>query len=153
MPDDTHEPRRDEPGDDDRDEMFETHLDCTGKKRRFVLAAYGGGSFLSATEILDGDATGMRFVMKADEHGHLPYGEMRDRIRRRLAERDVAVDPDTGELRILRERLRAGISQIGDDGPVLVVDDRFVTWRELGRMLETYEGWGLELRILDATDE
>jgi hypothetical protein len=152
MPDDTHEPRRDEPDDGDDDTMVDEYLDCTGRKRRFLLQAYAGGMFLSATELLNGDPTGMHFVMKMDEHGHVPWGEMRDKLRQRLAERDVAVDPDTKRLQILNRRVRARIVGFDDDGPLLVVDDRRVTWSELARLLESFEGWDLDVRIFGATE-
>lgn len=137
--------------DDDDDSRIEDYLDCTGKTRRFRLQSYARGSFLSATEILDDQACGMRFVMRIDAHGDLPWGEMRDRLRTRLAERDVAVDPKTGELRILRDLVRAHIDCADDEGegPVLIVDDRRVTWAELGRMFAAHEGWDLRLQILD----
>ena len=58
----------------------EDFLDCTGKKRRFRLQSYAAGMFLDATELLDGEAVGMRFVMRADADGVLPWGLMRDKI-------------------------------------------------------------------------
>jgi hypothetical protein len=97
----------------------------------------------------------MRFSMKMDEHGHLPWGAMRDKIRARLAERDVAIDPESGNLTVLRGMVRAHIHTApgphddDDDGPVLVVDDRRMSWRELGQMLHAFEGWNLRLEILD----
>jgi hypothetical protein len=155
MAEDSDEDDDDEEADDDDnddDTREEEYLDCTGRKRRFVLQAYAGGMFLSATELLKGEASGMHFVLKMDLHDHVPWGEMRDKLRRRLAERDVAVDPDTKRLQILTRRVRARIVGFDDDGPILVVDDRRVTWPELARMLESYEGWDLDVRILGATE-
>lgn len=41
-----------------------------------------------------------------------------------------------------------------DDGdPILVIDDRRVTWRELGEMLESWSGFGLRLQILEGDEE
>jgi hypothetical protein len=79
-------------------------------------------------------------------------------IRSRLAERDVAVDPDTGKSTILRGLVRAHLHTMpeahedDDDGPVLVVDDRRITWRELGRMLDGLEGWDLRIEVLDCVE-
>jgi hypothetical protein len=135
--------------------MEDEFLDCTGKKRRFRLQSYAGGRFLDAVELLDGQAVGMRFVMPAGVDGVLPWGEMRAKIRARMAERDVSRDPDTGRLEILRGLVRAHIHSVpqSDDedehGPVLIVDDRKITWRELGEMLVGLEGWSLRLEILD----
>jgi hypothetical protein len=139
----------------DNDTMEDEFLDCTGKKRRFRLQSYAGGMFLDATELLDGQAVGMRFVMRAGVDGVLPWGEMRDKVRARMAERDVAMDPDTGRLKILRGLVRAHIHSVpqldeeDEHGPVLIVDDRKITWRELGEMLVSLEGWSLRLEILD----
>jgi hypothetical protein len=105
----------------DDETMIEDYLDCTGKKRTFRLQSYAGGMFLDATEVLDGEPIGIRLVMKMDLHGHLPWGEMRERIRSRLAERDLAVDPDTRRLAILRGLVRAHIHRahdVDEDGPI-----------------------------------
>lgn len=139
----------------DDETMEDEFLDCTGKKRRFRLQSYAGGRFLDATELLDGQAVGMGFVMPAGVDGVLPWGEMRAKIRARMAERDIARDPDTARLEILRGLVRAHIHSVpqSDDkdehGPVLIVDDRKITWRELGEMLVGLEGWSLRLEILD----
>jgi len=83
-------------------------------------------------------------------------GEMRETIRARMAERDVAVDPATGRLEILRGLVRAHIDSVpesheeDEDGPVLIVDDLKITWRELGEMLVGLDGWSLRLEILDS---
>lgn len=139
-----------------RDETLEEDfLDCTGKKRRFRIQSYAAGMFLDATELLDGEAVGMRFVMRADADGVLPWGRMREKIRARMVERDVAVDPDSGRLEILRGLVRARIDTVpelhdeDEQGPVLIVDDRRITWRELGKMLVGLEGWNLRIEILD----
>ena len=133
-------------------ERIDEYLDCTGKKRRFRLQGYARGMFLDATEILDGEAVGMRFTMKMDEHGHLPIWKMCKKVESRVAERDLAVDPGTKQLKILRGRVRGMITdgdQGTDDGPTLVVDDRTVTWRELGELLASDEGSWVRLQILD----
>jgi hypothetical protein len=144
---------------DDQTTMLEHYLDCTGKKRQFRLQSYAHDRFLEATEILDGEPVGMRFVMRADPRGELPWGELRERIRQRMSERDVAVDPDTGKLEILRSLVRAHIDAVPDaheddrEGPVLIVDDRRITWRKLGQMLAGLEGFDLRLEILEPTQE
>lgn len=59
-----------------------------------------------------GRVVGTRFVMRADTDGVLPWGHLREKIRARMAERDVAVDPDTGRLEILRGLVRAHIDSV-----------------------------------------
>lgn len=105
MTDDDHDDGND-------DQVDEDYLDCAGKKRRFRLQSYACGMFMDATELLDGEPIGMRIVMKMDQHGHLPWGQMREKIRARLAERDVAVDPDNGKLKILRVLVRAHLHTV-----------------------------------------
>lgn len=156
MTDDDHDDHDDH---DHHQVMDEDYLDCTGRKRKFRLQSYARGMFLDATELLDGEPIGMRIVMKMDEHGHLPWGEMREKIRARLAERDVAVDPDDKKLKILRGIVRAHLHTVpaaredDDDGPVLIVDDRRITWRELGKMLDGLEGWDLRIEVLDCSGD
>ena len=38
-------------------------------------------------------------------------------------------------------------------GPPLIVDGDTITWRELGEMLSSYEGWGLRIEITQGGDE
>ena len=139
--------------------MEEYHLDCRGRKRLFRLQEYGRGpaSFLSATEIRDGKALGLRFVMRYDESTEVPpYGEIRDKISDRLAIRHVVRDPKTNRWTNLNLVIRAQIGESDEEvtpGPDLVVDDTEITWEELGTMLRPYAGWGLRIRITDVGAE
>ena len=38
-------------------------------------------------------------------------------------------------------------------GPPLIVDGDTITWRELGEMLSSYEGWRLRIEITQGGDE
>ena len=84
-------------------------------------------------------------------YGRFPGGQ------RQLGVPHLAVDPDSRRLEILNDLVRAHIGRApaavddDDDGPMLIIDDRHVTWRQLGQMLEAYEGWDLRLEIVDAT--
>lgn len=143
------------------DEMTEDHLDCSGKKRNFVVRSYGTGAglFLEAVEMHTSEARGLRIVMRADADGRLPYGEIRERIRSRLSERSVARDPDTGRLEILNRTVRCQITDENVDrddeasGPNLYVDDQLITWTDLGRMLVSYNGFGLRIEVRDPGEE
>jgi len=139
--------------------MDDHHLDCRGNRRHFRLELYGGGpaSFLSATELRDGEATGLRFVMQYDESTQAPpYGEIRKKIDARLAVRHVDRDPDTLEWTPLTTLIRAQIGSASDHevpSPDLVIDDETVSWDELGAMLRAYEGFGVRIRITEPGDE
>ncbi len=56
----------------DETTMVEDFLDCTGKKRTFRLASYAGGQFLAATELIDGEPIGIRFVEEEEPSRSLP---------------------------------------------------------------------------------
>ena len=64
------------------------------------------------------------------------------------------MDPDTGRLECLRRLVRAQIHRGPDpeDDPVLLVDDRKLTWRELGQMLVGLEGGTCGSRSSNSTE-
>ena len=80
--------------------LFDEHLDCAGKKRRFRLSVYAGGRFAEAVEVLGGDRFGWRFLHLVREGDPPPWGELRDRIRAHLSRRDVVKD-ERGQLHLL----------------------------------------------------
>jgi hypothetical protein len=139
----------------EREVMEETHLDCQGRRRLFRLQIYGGGiaTFLAATEVIDGDPAGMRLVLRYNEETEPPpYGEIREKIADRLSTRDIVRDPESGDRQVLNGLIRAQITcdLEGDvEVPLLIVDGEQITWEELGRLLMTYEGWGLHIKITE----
>ncbi len=50
--------------------------------------------------------------------------------------------------------LRCVISDEGgpDDGPIISVDDYELSWREFGRLLTTYTGWGMRIVFVPEND-
>ena len=134
--------------------MVDEYLDCTGRKRRFKLEVYAEGLFLEAVELRDGEPVGLRFIMPMKPDGLPPYGEIRDRIRKRLSQRDVVRDPQSGRLEDLHGVIRAQFDEYDDDHmPMLLVDDMRISWRDLGRLLERYNGWGLRIQICECGEE
>lgn len=136
----------------------EYHLDHQGRKRLFRLRNYERGpfSFFEALEVRNGDPTGWRFAVHYDpESGIVPWAEIREKIRQRLATRDIVRDPDSGGLRVLANLIRAqvGCAKDARKGPPLIVDGETVTWREFGQLLSSYEGWGLRIQITNGGDE
>lgn len=133
----------------------ETFLDACGNKRRFVLEVYGGGplTFLSAQEERADGRPGVRLYLQFDEATDIPpYGPLRDKIRARLATRDLARDPDSGELQLLTGNIRAQLTCDPEDSrelPAVLIDDRQISWEELGRLLSMYEGFGLRISVTD----
>ncbi len=134
--------------------MVDEYLDCTGRKRRFKLERYAEGLFLEAVELRDGEPVGLRFIMGMKPDGLPPYGEIRDRIRERLSQRDIVRDSQSGKLENLHNLIRAQLDEYDDDRtPMLLVDDMRISWRDLGRLLERYNGWGLRIQICESGEE
>lgn len=52
---------------------------------------------------------------------------------------------------VLNMKIRAQVGMRGEEstGPTLFVDDRELSWEELGEILQTYEGWGLHIQITE----
>jgi len=135
--------------------MVEHFFDSAGKKRTFRLGVYAAGNFFEAAELRGGEPSGIRFILPVPADGAPPWGQMRDKIRERLSQRDLVRDEE-GRLHDLRRTIRAQITdQDGPDRgtPLLLIDDMEVTWQEFGQMLMTYAGWGLRLQICDCGDE
>ena len=112
--------------------MDEYHLDGQGRKRLFRLRNYerGWGSFIEAMEVRKGQTTGWRLAVHYNAETDVPaWGEIREKIRRRLATRDIVRDPDSGELRVLTNLFRAQIDYDKDPrkGPPLIVDGDTIT--------------------------
>ena len=135
--------------------VVEEYLDCTGAVRRFRLMIYAAGLFLDAREILGGEPIGLRFVERVGDDPGIAFGKIRDRIRERLAQRDVVRDARTGELSLLRDRLMGQIDSFdrSGDGPSVLVDDLELTWAEVGELLAPFEGFHVELFIRDVGGE
>ncbi len=134
---------------------LETFLDAAGRKRRFRLEVYGGGplTFLSAREERTDGRLGLRLLTRFDEATeNPPFGLLRDKIRARLATRDVVRDPDNGRLQLLTGQIRAQLTCDPDDPdgpPAVLVDDELLSWDELGDLLAGYEGFGLRVQVTD----
>lgn len=131
---------------------IEEFLDCAGKRRRFRLQVYANGRFLEAREILADDVPGARIALPIKRGASPPWGEIRKRIRERLARRDLVAD-EHGRLVLVADGLRGQLTWSEEDGPALIVDDVILSWDEVGRLLEAYEGFGVRLEIRDAVEE
>lgn len=138
-------------GDDSGDDV-EEYVDCAGDTRTFRLRVYAEGRFLDAVEVRNGELNGLRFVMPVGLDGTPPWGEMRSRIRDRLARKHIVRDR-AGKLHILGDVVRAQIHNDGEALPTVVVDDIVITWEELGELVLPYSGFGMRLTICAPGDE
>jgi hypothetical protein len=124
----------------------EAFYDCCGSLREFQvhLNTTEGGHFLRAVEETD-QAAGYEF---AAHHAVSPFaalGVLRSRIAEGLATRYL-----------IREN---GRRHLGHDKAVghigygsVVIDGEELSFDELTSMLQTYEGWRFELRVVDPFD-
>jgi hypothetical protein len=133
------------------DERLEDFLDCTGKRRCFRLMVYAEGQFLEAREVHDGEPSGLRFVLPVKFDEGPPWGEIRKRIRERLARRDLVRD-EVGRLQLLTDVLRGQLTET-EDALALIVDDRVLSWEEVGALLASYIGFGLRIEVHDPGKE
>ena len=51
---------------------------------------------------------------------------------------------------VIRGRIEYGF---GEDSPIIIIDGKYFSWDEFGRMITSYEGWQFRLKIVDKTDE
>ena len=130
----------------------EAFVDCSGKRRSFSLQCHqvSTGWAVIATEVTDNDF-GYRFEGFSPSDPYLALGQVRANIRAGLATRYLqAAEP---EPTLSHDLLRGHIDwDRTTDSPVLVVDGRPLSMVDLERILRTYEGWRVELRIVDATE-
>jgi hypothetical protein len=127
-------------------------FDCSGKQRVFSIQCHQvpTGWAVTANEVTDNEF-GYRFEGFSPSNPYLALGQARAKIRAGLATRYLsAAGPEPV---LSHDILRGHIDwDRTTDSPVLVVDGRPLAMFELGCILRTYEGWRVELRIVDATE-
>jgi hypothetical protein len=130
----------------------EAFVDCSGKRRVFSLQCHQvpTGWTVIATEVTDNDF-GYRFDSFSPSNPYLALGQARVKIRAGLATRYLlAAEPEPA---LSHDTLRGHIGwDRTTDRPVLVVDGRPLSMYELECILRTYEGWRVELRIVDSAE-
>jgi hypothetical protein len=130
----------------------EEFVDCSGTRREFSLKCHQvpTGWAVTATEVTGNDF-GYMFVGFSPSNPYLALGQVRAKIRAGLAIRYLsAAEP---EPTLIHDILRGHIDWDRTiDRPILVVDRRPLSMVDLERILGSYEGWRLELRIVDASE-
>ena len=130
----------DDPEDFPRVELF---TDCCGQARRFEVSLHttDGGYFLRATEIREGPG-GYEFAAHAESSPYLALGRLRQRIAQGLATRYLVVAE--GQQRLSHDRAVGHIDYGG-----VVVDGEKIEFDDFVTMLQGYEGWQFEIRVVD----
>ena len=132
------------------EEMDETCTDFTGRTRHFTTRLQETPGGLCAEAVEKGKEDGYRFkvVVAAGATGRALW-KLREKIRQVLNTRHLEKDERSATWRMTHDVLRGRIAYGGDHAaPKLVVDGKPLTWEEVGRMMDVYEGFDLELRIL-----
>ena len=73
-------------------------------------------------------------------------GDLRKQIRKLLAPRHLV--KRQGDLSLTHDRLRGHISYGG-----VVVDGTFLTFEQLAELMQTYEGFQFDLKIVDSLED
>lgn len=121
----------------------EVFTDCAGRQRSFDLTIHdipGAGYSGHASEVSPDNDVGYRFRSFTEASLTLCLGRLRGKIRAGLAQRFLVANGD--QLDMTQERLCGSIDSDG-----IVVDGQLLDWASLSSLLQTYEGWDIELRI------
>jgi len=132
-----------------------TLRDAGGRPHTFRIHSLlvGTGHRMEAVEVRDDDTDGYRFcVLGEAEHDALAlFRSLYERMRAGLAARHIERGSYgwriTDALRLVG-RIESD-RELGPQVPCIVVDGQELSWDEFGRMLMTFEGWRMELRIRD----
>ena len=126
----------------------EEFVDFAGRIRTFNLEQYpvpGGGHGVAAVEDVAGDDGYVFRAFSVVDPFHA-LGDLRKRIPKLLSIRHLV--ERHGRMTLTHDRLRGHIS----DGGV-VVDGTFLTFEQLADLIQTYEGFQFDLKIVDSSDE
>lgn len=135
-------------------EDLETYVDCAGRIRQFRLFEWETpvGWYLRAEEWRDGEPTGFDLLERIVDE--VPtYYVLRQRIRERLARRDLVRHPETGRLESITGRFNGQIVRGDGEELGLWADGDWYSWDQIIGLLEAHEGWGLRIEICEAGTE
>lgn len=120
-------------------------LDFEGRKRtfRYTVLEIGSGYSVKAIERKE---DGYAFSAFSEATPFAALGQLRTKIRKRLSTRYL--HDEDGHLQLYHDEAKGQILYGG-----VVIDGQFITFDEFVSMLQTYEGFLLELNIRDLSDE
>ena len=125
----------------------EEFTDFAGRTRKFTLKQYPVplGYGVCASEDVEGD-DGYVFRAFSMVEPFQALGDLRKKIRKLLSIRHL-VERD-GRLSLTHDRMRGRIDYGG-----VVVDGIFLTFDRFAELIQTYEGFQFDLKIVDSSDE
>lgn len=140
------------------DEQFESNfpkqeefIDHSGKSRRFEITLRRnklGDFHLEAIELASDEGYQFEVWGTSDSIPQVSsaLGRLRSKIRIGIATKYLHRRAD-GAKELTHDTLKGRISHRG-----LVIDGEFLSFEELNKVLDTYEGFGIEMRITSSSD-
>ena len=131
--------------------MREEAEDSAGRLRSFLIDCDEGGLGYTVRAVEEGrEGLGYEFAAFSETSPYSALYRVRQKMRRGLATRHVTGSP--GDYRMLHDRLSGRIGWDPERGIVLVVDGVPLEIGDLAAIVESHEGWGFELTIVDALE-
>jgi hypothetical protein len=125
--------------------------DYTGRPRVFVINCHEGGlGFTLRAEEEGRRGDGYQFGAYSETSPYRALGRLRQKMHRALTTRHVT--GSHGAYRMLHDKLSGRITSDEKGGVVLVVDGVALGIEDLKSILAAHEGWGFEMRVVDALD-
>jgi hypothetical protein len=127
--------------------MIDEFVDFAGRTRKFTVQRdelpWGYG--VSAVEDVEGnDGYEFRAFSPVDPFHALAF--LRKKIAKLLSVRHLV--EQEGRLSLTHDRMRGRVAFGG-----VVVDGTFLTFEQLAELIQTYEGFQFDLKVVDASDE
>ncbi len=131
--------------------MREEVEDYAGRTRLFMIECHEGNLGFTVVATEEGrDGLGYEFAAYSETSPYSALGRVRQKMHRGLATRHVTGSP--GDYRMMHDSLTGRITSRRGPGVFLVVDGVPLTMENLAEILSTHEGWGFELKIVDALE-
>lgn len=118
-----------------------TYTDCTGRAIEFVHDVHemrGMGFHISAIE--SGGSPGYEFKSAVCASPYIAYLDVHEKIQAELKQKYLV--PADGDINLLSNELAGRVGYGG-----IVVDGKRITFEQLTKLLETYEGWEFSLKL------
>ncbi|MDI6880520.1 MAG: hypothetical protein QMC95_16915 [Desulfitobacteriaceae bacterium] len=113
-----------------------------------------------ASEVTEDGRPGFRVAVmdSVDCNQQLLLEKLKAKIKTTIFKRYLKTEmsPYTGKQIIIKKNEVAGRLEYNDENdkfPKLVIDGQEFSWEELGRMLNSYEGFQFQLKVFDITDD
>ncbi len=123
----------------------EQYMDFSGKKREFEYLVHesDSGYLIRAKETKD---IGYEFHAFSEKSLYHAFGQIRQKIRKRLSTRYL--QKEAGKYCFYHDEAKGHISYGG-----VVIDGIFIPFGQLNEIIQTYEGFHIEIRIKELEEE